>query len=728
LPPGDLITPNSSGSQITATYSAVTKQITIDNVVAGLHGGFGTLDGKIISTNPQGSINFKDGLGNVSINNQTGIPIVVQTIDTGSPASSTLDITDTDKFGSQEQTLYVYQPGSPIQEYTGQAGVTLGSGTPSATVSGTSASYDPEAGARWTWEDTASLYRTQTTLFSSEDVPTLAYNGDTSALPSDWLSAWGWGTPGNPNTNQNPWTVSNAGVSTTSGISDDTALSETISGTVPAGTLPTSIPSYTSQPPVTSYNENSSVVSWTPFEYNNNFGFNNFGSGTNHKNWWNYVWPLQASLTLTNSVKADYPIAIDFSDAQASGTGNITSNAPVYLTGTITQDVGQTSITAQGSITQASGASIEAKNLTLTAADGIGSTSQPLVVNLAAGGVLNAQSGNAGVYLNLNSGANIAQITSGDAADGYGDVVITASGDLLPESGLAAGTVNVTGDNITLTSTGGEVGNPASPLVIQANSVPAANGGVVGGVVNVTAQGDVGLVQNSGDLLVGTIQSTGHGAVAVSAPGGSILNAATWVAGGLSLAQAEAEWQALGLTDAAASQQSVTAFENQVNANYQQYWQLLGNGTVQNRSFTVGAGTQAVWNNATGGSFTLSTTVNGQTVTTAPIAFNANAAVMQTALAPLLGGTLTVTGSGTQADPWLISATGLGPLTANDSQLTRGVTTLKPVPLGPQQVWTSATGGTFTLSAIVNGQIKTTGPIDYNASAAALQTALSQVG
>ena len=146
LPLVDLSTVNPGDDQITATYSAVTKQITIDNVVAGLHGGFGTLDGKIISTNPQGSINFKDGLGNVSINNQTGIPIVVQTIDTGSPASSTLDITDTDKFGSQEQTLYVYQPGSPIQEYTGQAGVTLGSGTPSATVSGTSASYDPEAG------------------------------------------------------------------------------------------------------------------------------------------------------------------------------------------------------------------------------------------------------------------------------------------------------------------------------------------------------------------------------------------------------------------------------------------------------------------------------------------------------------------------------------------------------------------------------------------------------
>ena len=436
-------------------------------------------------------------------------------------------------------------------------------------------------------------------------------------------------------------------------------------------------------------------------------------------------------LTLTNTVKADNPIVIDFSGVTSGSSVTITSDAPVTLTGDIEHADDGTSITATGDITNSAGASIGAKNLTLTATGGsIGSSAQPLNVVLWPNGSLTATADNQGVYLDLSSGASIAQITSGDTTDGYGDVVITASGDLLPESGLAAGTVNVTGDNITLTSTstGGEVGNPASPLVIQANSVPAANGGVLGGVVNVTAQGDVGLVQNSGDLLVGTIQSTGHGAVAVSAPGGSILNAATWVAGGLSLAQAEAEWKALGLTDAAASQQSVTAFENEVNANYQQYWQLLGNGDRTEPLVHRGAGTQAVWNNATGGSFTLSTTVNGQVVTTGPIDYNATAGVMQTALAPLLGGTLTVTGSGTQADPWLISATGLGPLTTNDSQLTGGVTTVKPVPLGPQQVWTSATGGTFTLSAIVNGQIKTTGPIDYNASAAAIQTALSQVG
>ena len=717
VPSADVI--STGGATLAASYDASTGKITLDDIVTpGLHGGSGYLNGAIISTNPRGCIKFKDGLGQVSVNNQTGIPVVLQNIDTGSTDTSTLDIIDTNKSGDQAQTLYVSQPGQPVTMYTGAATVdpdTLSKG-PGSPVSGTSTSYDPSENSRLVWTDTATLARTQNVKFSSADYPTLAYNG-TAVLSSGWLSDW----------TMNPWTQSTATITTTDAADENYSLVETITGTAANGELPGTIPYTTRQASATSYHEDSDLVQWQPFQYNNNYGFNNFGSGTNHLNWWNYDWPLSASLTLTMSLKADNPIGIDFSGVTA-GSLTIASNAPVFLAGSISQAVGQTTITADGDITPGANASITADDLTLTATGGsIGNTAQPLNVTLGSNGSLKAMAGNQGVYLDLSSGANIAQITSGDATDGYGDVSITTNGDLLPQSGLPAGTVNITGGNITLTSTGGEVGNPGSPLVIQANSVPAANGGVLGGVVNVTAQGDVGLVQNSGDLLVGTIQSTDHGAVAVSAPGGSILNAATWVAGGLSLAQAEADWKALGLTDAAASQQAVTAFENQVNANYQQYWQLLGNGTVQNRSFTVRAGTEAVWNNATGGSFTLSTTVNGQTVTSGPITYDASAAAMQTALAPLLGGTLIVTGSGTQADPWLISATGLGLLTANDSQLTGGVSTVKPVPLGPQQVWTSATGGTFTLSAIVNAQTETTGPIAYNATAAAIQAALNSL-
>jgi hypothetical protein len=208
---------------------------------------------------------------------------------------------------------------------------------------------------------------------------------------------------------------------------------------------------------------------------------------------------------LTNSLKADYPIAVDFGSSTASGSVNITSNAPVFLNGTITEENGATTITAQGDITASRIALIKTANLTLTAAGGsIGNSTRPLAAVIEAGGVLNAQAGSQGVYLVLNSGAMIGQV----AAGGDGDVVIKAMDSLDPQSGLPAGTVNISGGDITLSSNTGQVGTAVNPLVIQANSTEAENGGVEGGIVNASAAGDIGLVQSTGDLLVGTIEST----------------------------------------------------------------------------------------------------------------------------------------------------------------------------------------------------------------------------
>ena len=149
--------------------------------------------------------------------------------------------------------------------------------------------------------------------------------------------------------------------------------------------------------------------------------------------------------------------------------------------------------------------------------------------------------------------------------------------------------------------------------------------------------------------------------------------------------------------------------------------QLTTSSTVQ----AAPAGASLLWNSATGGTFTLSLTVNGQVVTTGPIAYNASAAGVQTALDNLAGVQAAVTGSGTQADPWLIGGTGLSSFTTDDSLLTGGASTVQAVPAGAQWLWNHATGGQFTLSVIVNGQTETTAPIAYNASAAAIQAALN---
>src|SRR5262249_16830542 len=115
------------------------------------------------------------------------------------------------------------------------------------------------------------------------------------------------------------------------------------------------------------------------------------------------------------------------------------------------------------------------------------------------------------------------------------------------------------------------------------------------GVVNAAALGDIGLVQGNfvgfgGDLKVGQIVST-QGDVTINVQHGRLLNGSgtAWanVVGGTQSHQA---WQDLGLTNpAGGEQQAVAALENQVNAAYQGYWQLLGNGSVVGGVLTLSA-------------------------------------------------------------------------------------------------------------------------------------------
>ncbi len=87
---------------------------------------------------------------------------------------------------------------------------------------------------------------------------------------------------------------------------------------------------------------------------------------------------------------------------------------------------------------------------------------------------------------------------------------------------------------------------------------------------------------------------------------------------------------------------------------------------------------QQVYNNATAGTFTL--TFSGQT--TADIAYNASAAIVESSLEALSNITdVTVTGGGTSGDPWVVSFVDPGKqnvaeITADDSNLTGGTSTI----------------------------------------------------
>ena len=125
---------------------------------------------------------------------------------------------------------------------------------------------------------------------------------------------------------------------------------------------------------------------------------------------------------------------------------------------------------------------------------------------------------------------------------------------------------------------------------------------------------------------------------------------------------------------------------------------------------------QAIYNSATGGTFTLSDGVD----TTSAIAFDASAATIETRLeADITSITdVTVTGSGIQIDPWVVTfvdpgATNVTQLTANDAGLTGGTSTITTLVEGND-------GGTFTLSDGVD----TTSAIAFDASAATIETRL----
>ena len=163
-----------------------------------------------------------------------------------------------------------------------------------------------------------------------------------------------------------------------------------------------------------------------------NYGFATYSEdGTTYGPFWTYIYATQAELTLTESVKADNPIGIDFS-GPSQATVNITSPyAPVILAGNIANPAGATTITA-ARITQTESATITSKNLTLDATGGVGTASQPLNASLTANGVLNVEAGIQGVYLNLTMGP-LGVIDSG------GDVVLNATGSLDTASGLPGG-------------------------------------------------------------------------------------------------------------------------------------------------------------------------------------------------------------------------------------------------------------------------------------------------
>jgi hypothetical protein len=580
--------------RIQATYDARTGQITLANVNASSGGARVSIEGTILSTNPLGQILVNGGLGTINVQNQTGRELVLQQLNTGnttlaSALENRVQIIDKGRSAASNQWLYLYSPADGIRVFNGPETAVLGSGTPVFADGGSSALFELRQGLRWEWQLRASMTR-QVNRNSSNQVTS--------------ISGWNW-TVVDPQLDANdPWRYALVNPTTNNFLSGSFNTTKT-----PTGRLVVA----QSGLPVFQQDITATSISFTnqPVHYHGcgsttcNYGFRRTGTYTsgdrNGQGFarWNYNFATNATLVMTQSVKADNPIGIDFA-GNPRGSINITSNAPVVVTGQLLNPNGNTSIATTGNLLSSAGGSLLTDNGTLAAGGSIGSLSLPFAVTMSGNGVLNATAGRDGLFLAVNSGVNVGSLQAGSAALGYGDVVVRAAGSLLRAPGLPVGQVNVTGRSITLESTLGSIGSfgttgyDGTPLLIDARPTLLLNGALAGGEVTARAQTDIALREVSGQFLVGAIESTAAGNVFLSAPG-SLLSASGQTASqALEPDQVRQVWQDLRLTedfgaaqpgDAAA--RSVQDYERLVNREYERFWQLRLRGAVQDGTFVL---------------------------------------------------------------------------------------------------------------------------------------------
>src|SRR5208283_1427711 len=174
----------------------------------------------------------------------------------------------------------------------------------------------------------------------------------------------------------------------------------------------------------------------------------------------------------TNSIKADRPVAIDFLGyTQGQVTVNSTGSGNVVLDGPILNPTGTTTITSGGSIVQENpSAYVSGSRVVLSAAAGIGSSTQAVCTDASSSLYAETSSGN--IYDDQIIGSlPIDQVIAGTAPN-PGDVSLTAQGAITVASGY---TGRVQGGQITLTAGDGGIGAGGSPIMLQSEGTAASD-------------------------------------------------------------------------------------------------------------------------------------------------------------------------------------------------------------------------------------------------------------
>ncbi|PZR92799.1 MAG: hypothetical protein DI537_12650, partial [Stutzerimonas stutzeri] len=557
------------------SYDVINNRLVMADVNASSGGGSVLLDGQIISTNTLGRIKINGGFGDVSLNNQSGLDLVVNRINTGTQAGvnagiSKITIVDRLITSGPNTTVYAYTPGSGIAKYQTHNGAQPilngpGASSPVQFIAGDTTRYNPVSGTRYEWTQQLFVHKDGLIVNNPNAQGVWRYNSGTSTNPWVYVPApatgiWGDGNSSGPDYWNQSSTPQGRVVNNPGGAG--TVFFQTLQGGV------------------------IELINAMQHYENCNGGNPSFCSrdfrqepGSTANTWWNYNYVKDAWLQITASVKADNPFEVSFA-GNAAGRVSIASNSSVIQQGNIVNPSGTTTIIASGgSFSQVNNATILSNNLTLNTRDSVGTASAAVKATLTSGAQLNVVTGSGGINLDITGSARVVALRADQTPGAYGDVKVQASGSL---ETVVTGAPNVVGRNITLVSEEGSVGSTTNLMQMRAVATQLPNGSYVDGVATVTARGDIGIAQIADDLRVGQIASQA-GNVRIDVNAGRLVSASGQTAAqALSAEQLSQVSRSLKLTAAdgaaAAAQASVAAFEKQVTQTYSQYATLLRNG------------------------------------------------------------------------------------------------------------------------------------------------------
>ena len=559
--PVEYLSAGSGSKLIHAKYDFVNQRILVDDVNAS-GGGFVYMKGGIISTNPHGRIEVNNGYGQVTVNNLSSAQLQLGNIDTGAGSVGIVQIVDTFKpmvAGQSATTWYVHTQGSGLSIFDNRnGGSSISTAYLVSSSSSDSAIYNPSANLRYQWSQTANLQRQ-------------IQRTDNGFSASDWV----WTYP-QPN---DPWRVGAGSV--VYGNASQGVYEQNITGSLGS--------EY--RQGVNYHGCDDSIGSSCNWDFKASGQYpaghdreGEFFSG------WAYRFPQSASITVHHSVKADNPFEIGFI-GNATGSIEASTTHDLLLGGKLSTPGGTTKLTAGSNILNLPEGSVFANDIELSAGGSIGNAASLLQASLAQGGSIFAESGAAGLNLQLGSDAIIRGLNAGD---GTGDVLVRASGSLLASQGIPTELAHVIGRNITLSSTSGSIGASGQALRVHAKEIYSANASSAHGVLDATANRDIFLHEITGDTWAGKIVSE-TGDVWLKVENGSLFDAGRRLASDtLDDTQREAVWKKLSLTEGYGAEanvyrRSVKPFEDQVTASYREFWRLSALGAQRDGRFELDA-------------------------------------------------------------------------------------------------------------------------------------------